>query len=58
MQNDNTFAETSLPLMNRKTLNDPIEILENNIETMTNDQDDENVYEIDPVIIISIFFKN
>ena len=42
--------------INRKTLNDPIDILENNIETMTNDQDDENVYEIDPVIIMSIFF--
>ena len=58
MQMDNTIDETSLPLMNRKTLDDPNEILKNNIETMTKDHDDENVYEIDPVIIISIFFKN
>ena len=56
MQNDNTFAETSSPI-NIKTLDDPNEILKNNIETMTKDHD-ENVYEIDPVIIISIFFKN
>ena len=45
MQIDNTFAETSS--LNRKTSDDPIEILENDIETVTNDQDDENVYEID-----------
>ena len=58
MQIDNRITERSLPLMNRETSDDPNEILKNNIETMTNDQDDENVYEIDPVIIISIFFKN
>lgn len=55
MQNDNTFAETSLPLMNRKTSDYPNEILKNNIETMTKDHD-ENVYKINPVIIMSIFF--
>jgi hypothetical protein len=50
MQIDNTIDETSSPLMNRKTLDDSIEILENYIETVTNDHDDENVYEINPVI--------
>ena len=32
--------------MNRKTSDYPNEILKNNIETITNDHDDENVYEI------------
>jgi hypothetical protein len=45
----NTLAVEPTPI-NRKTSDDPNEILKNNIETVTNDQDDENVYEIDPVI--------
>ena len=48
MQIDNTIDETSSP--NRKTSENPIEILENDIETVTNDYNDENVYEINPVI--------
>ena len=48
MQIDNTIDETSSP--NRKTSDNPIEILENDIETVKNDHNDENVYEIDPVI--------
>ena len=50
MQNDNTNAETLSPLMNRKTSDNPIEMLENYIETVKNDHNDENVYEINPVI--------
>ena len=48
MQIDNTIDETSSP--NRKTSDNPIEILENDIETVKNDHNDENVYEINPVI--------
>ena len=48
MQIDNTIDETSSS--NRKISENPIEILKNNIETVTNDHNDENVYEIDPVI--------
>lgn len=55
--NHDILSVGTIPI-NTKSLDDPIEILENYIETVTNDQDDENVYEIDPVIIISIFFKN
>ncbi len=45
-----TLALEPTPLMNEKTSDNPIEILENYIETVTNDHDDENVYEINPVI--------
>jgi hypothetical protein len=48
MQIDNTFAETSS--LNRKPSDDPNEIFENYTETVKNDHNDENVYEIDPVI--------
>ena len=44
-----TLAVGPTPI-NRKTSDNPIEILENYIETVTNDHDDQNVYEIDPVI--------
>ena len=40
-----TLAIEPTPLMNEKTSDDPIEILENYIETVTNDHNDENVYE-------------
>lgn len=35
--------------INGQTLDDPDEILENYIKTITNDQNDENVYEIESV---------
>ena len=44
-----TLAVEPTPI-NRKTSDDPNEMLENYIETVTNDHDDENVYEINPVI--------
>ena len=48
MQIDNTIDERSSP--NRKTSENSIEIFENYTETVKNDHNDENVYEIDPVI--------
>lgn len=47
---DELTVELTPTPINRKTSKNPTEILENYIETVTNDQDDENVYEIDPVI--------
>jgi len=47
---DELTVELTPTPINRKTSNNPTEIFENYIETITNDQDDENVYEIDPVI--------
>lgn len=47
---DELTVELTPTPINRKTSNNPTEILENYIETVTNDQNDENVYEINPII--------